>query len=103
MVRISRRTFNNNRSLRASGLYTRGPRVRMLGRLVRAAVHTVLDDAHSRRIRTCLSLHLRVMYWLLFTAVRVAQDGAPDCAQRPCGARSCAHHPVRRARRFGLT
>ena len=68
-----------------------------------AAVHTVLDDAHSRRIRTWLSLHLRVMYWLLFTAVRVAQDGAPDCAQRRCGARSCAHHPVRRARRFGLT
>jgi hypothetical protein len=80
MVRISRTSpFNNNRSLRASGLYTRGPRVRtrMPGRLVRADVHTVLDDAHSRRIRTCLSLHLRVMYWLSFTAVRVAQDGAP--------------------------
>ena len=55
MVRISR-TFNNNRSLRVSGHYARGPRVRMLGRLVRAAAHTVLDDAHSRRIRTSLSL-----------------------------------------------
>jgi hypothetical protein len=55
MVRISR-TFNNIRSLRVSGHYARGPRVRMLGRLVRAAAHTVLDDAHSRRIRTGLSL-----------------------------------------------
>ena len=55
MVRISR-TFNNNRSLRVSGHYARGPRVRMLGRLVRAAAHTVLDDAHSRRIRTGLIL-----------------------------------------------
>ena len=84
-------------------VYARGPRVRMSDRLVRAAVRTVLDDAHSRKIRTGLSLQLRVMYWLSFTAVRVAQDDAPDCAQRSCGARSYAHHSVRRARRFGLT
>ena len=71
MVRISR-TFHNNRSLRVSAMYARGPRLRMSGRPVRAAVHTVLDGAHSRRIRTGLSLQLRVMYWLSFTAVRVA-------------------------------
>ena len=102
MVRINR-TFNKKRSLRVSALYARGPRVRMSGRSVRVAEHTVLDDAHSRSIRTGLSLQLRVMYWLSFTAVRVAEDGAPDCAQRPCGARNCAHHPIRRARRSGLT
>ena len=55
MVRINR-TFHNDRSLRVSGPYARGPRVRILGRLVRAAVHTVLDDAHNRRIRIGLSL-----------------------------------------------
>ena len=71
MVRISR-TFTNNRGLRVSALYARGPRLQMSGRPVRAAVHTVLDGAHSRRIRTGLSLQLRVMYWLSFTAVRVA-------------------------------
>ena len=71
MVRISR-TFHNNRSLRVSAMYARGPRLRMSGRPVRAAVHTVLDGAHSRRIRTGLSLQLIVMYWLSFTAVRVA-------------------------------
>ena len=102
MVRISR-TLNNNRSLRVSALYARGPRLQMSGRPVRAAVHTVLDGAHSRRIRTGLSLQLRVMYRLSFTAVRVAEDGAPDCAHRPCGARNCAHHRIRRARRSGLT
>ena len=102
MVRISR-TFNNNRSLRVGALYARGPRVLVSGRSVRAAVHTVLDGAHSRRIRTGSSLQLRVMYWLSFTAVRVSEDGAPDCGHRPCGARNCAHHPVRRARRSELT
>ena len=103
MVRISR-TFNNNRSLRVSTLYARGPRVLVSGRSVRAAVHTVLDGAHSRRIRTGSSLQLRVMYiWLSFTAVRVSEDGAPDCGHRSCEARNCAHHPVRRARRSELT
>ena len=104
MVRISR-TFNNSRSLRVSALYlyARGPRLLVSGRSVRAAVHTVLDGAHSRRIRTGSSLQLRVMYWLSFTAVRVSEDGAPDCGHHLCGARNCAHHPVRCARRFGLT
>ena len=102
MVRISR-TLNNNRSLRVSALYARGPRLQMSGRPVRAAMHAVLDGAHSRRIRTGLSLQLRVMYRLSFTAVRVAEDGAPDCAHRPCGARNCAQHRIRRARRSGLT
>ena len=96
-------TFNNNRSLRVGALYARGPRVLVSGRSVRAAVHTVLDGAHSRRIRTGSSLQLRVMYWLSFTAVRVSEDGAPDCGHRSCGARNCAHHPVRRARRSELT
>jgi hypothetical protein len=103
MVRINR-TFNNNRSLRVSGHVRTRPSRADVGPLgVRSRVHTVLDGAHSRRIRTSLSLQLTVMYWLSFTAVRVAQDGASDCAQRPCEARSCAHHPVRRARQFKLT
>ena len=101
MVRISR-TFHNNRSLRVSAMYARGPRVLVSGRSVRAAVHTVLDGTHSRRIRTSSSLQLRVMYWLSFTAVRVSEDGAPDCGHRSCGARNCAHHPIRRAHRSGL-
>ena len=100
MVRISR-TFHNNRSLRVSAMYARGPRLRMSGRPVRAAVHTVLDGAHSRRIRTGLSLQLRVMYWLSFTAVRVVEDGAPDCA-RSAHAECAIVHTILFGARAGL-
>ena len=97
MVRISR-TLNNNRSLRVSALYARGPRLQMSGRPVHAAVHTVLDGAHSCRIRTGLSLQLRVMYRLSFTAVRVAEDGAPDYMHTAHAERATVHTIVFGAR-----
>ena len=100
MVRINR-TFDNNRSLCVSAVYGRGPRVRVSGRSMRAGVHIVLDGAHSRRIRTGLSLQLRVMYWLSFTAVRVVEDGAPDCA-RSAHAECAIVHTILFGARAGL-